>query len=216
MYCLHAKDHFNCSHSFSHDQHHKTDAAKRKGVSQRGLGGNAQSFPYRCYWVSIHTELLFTRSPMTRSFVRGTKKVQKEVRPQLHTLALRWATLARCGRSSHIQALGDSVQVLSWPGTGLPVWDMYTDRSSCWATVSSFRQPLSCCSNFCWTFSAVTPLSLDQRHGTCSVIICVKRICISYWLYLSDIEGVPLWTLFSTSIAFETLHHRNWHWHTYS
>jgi len=26
--------------------------------------------------------------------------------------------LARCGRSSHIQAWGDGVQVLAWPGTG--------------------------------------------------------------------------------------------------
>jgi len=30
MYSLNARDHFNCSPSFSHNQHHETDAAKRK------------------------------------------------------------------------------------------------------------------------------------------------------------------------------------------
>jgi len=37
MYSLHARDHFNCSPSFSHDQHHKTDAAKRKGCDATDL-----------------------------------------------------------------------------------------------------------------------------------------------------------------------------------
>ena len=31
MYSLSARDHFNSLPSFSHDQHHETDAAKRKG-----------------------------------------------------------------------------------------------------------------------------------------------------------------------------------------
>jgi len=34
MYSLNARDHFNCSPSFSHDQHHETDAAKWKGGVQ--------------------------------------------------------------------------------------------------------------------------------------------------------------------------------------
>jgi len=35
MYSLNARDHFNCSPPFSHDQHHKTDAAKRKGGAEK-------------------------------------------------------------------------------------------------------------------------------------------------------------------------------------
>jgi len=34
MYSLNVRGHFNCSPSFSHDKHHKTDAAKRKGGGQ--------------------------------------------------------------------------------------------------------------------------------------------------------------------------------------
>ena len=33
--------------------------------------------------------------------------------------------------------------LLGWPGTGLSVWAVYTGRSSCWTTASSFRQPPS-------------------------------------------------------------------------
>jgi len=100
----------------------------------------------------------------------------EEVRPRLDTPASLWAALARCGRSSHIQACGDGVQVLAWPGTGLSVWAVYIGRSSCWTTASSFPQPPS---TRCSTVSAryVPSLSLDQRHGTCSKTICVSRTC---------------------------------------
>ena len=43
----------------------------------------------------------------------------EEARLRLDTPASLWAALARCGRSSHIQAWGDGVQVLACPGTGL-------------------------------------------------------------------------------------------------
>ena len=76
--------------------------------------------------------------------------------------SLLWAALARCGRSSHIQAWSDSVQVLAWPGTGLSVWAVYTGRSSCWTTASLFRQPPS---TRCSTVSAryVRPSHLRCR-----------------------------------------------------
>ena len=63
----------------------------------------------------------------------------EEVQPRLDTPASLWAALARCGRSSHIQAWGDGVQVLAWPGTGLSVWAVHTGRSSWWTTASSFH-----------------------------------------------------------------------------
>ena len=37
-----------------------------------------------------------------------------EVRPRLDTPASHWAALTRCGRSSHIQAWDDGVQVIAW------------------------------------------------------------------------------------------------------
>jgi len=44
MYSLNAiRDHFNCSRSFSHDQHHETDAVKRKGGNS-GQTGSEYSF----------------------------------------------------------------------------------------------------------------------------------------------------------------------------
>ena len=46
MYSLNARDHFNCSPSFSHDQHYETDGAKRKGGSQAPRGvGVGRGFP---------------------------------------------------------------------------------------------------------------------------------------------------------------------------
>jgi len=86
----------------------------------------------------------------------------EEVRPRLDTPVSLWAALARCGRWSHIQAWGDGVQVLAWPGTGLSVWAVHTGRSSCWTTASSFRQPPS---TRCSTVSAryVRPSHLRCR-----------------------------------------------------
>jgi len=105
----------------------------------------------------------------------------EEVWPRLDTPASLWAALARCGRSSHIQAWGDGVQVLAWPGTALSVWAVHTDRSSSWTTASSFCQPPAIYSlfhGFSSIRTAVAPLlSLDQRHGTCLKTICMSRTC---------------------------------------
>jgi len=76
--------------------------------------------------------------------VSGTKKY---AHPRLDTPASYWATLVQCGRSSHIPACGDGVQVFVWPGIGLPVLScvQYINHSSCWTTASSFHQLLSTC-----------------------------------------------------------------------
>ena len=64
-----------------------------------------------------------------------------EVRPRSDTAPSRWAALARCGRSDHVQARLDGIQVSSRPSARLLVWAVHAGRSSRWTTASPFSQP---------------------------------------------------------------------------
>jgi len=64
-----------------------------------------------------------------------------EVQPRSDTAPSRWAALARCGRSGHVQAWLDGIQVSSQPSARLLVWAVHASRSSRWKTVSLFSQP---------------------------------------------------------------------------
>ena len=139
------------------------------------------SSPITRRWIGSHTgsRLRYGQGWLLQSAVGWSSKVcyrpvavgheccsascerHEEVRPRLDTPASLWATLARCARSSHIQAWGDGVQVLAWPGTGLPVWVMYTGRWSCSTTSSSLRQPQSTC------FSKVSAGHVQPTHLRC-------------------------------------------------
>jgi len=144
----------------------------------------------------------------------------EEVWPRLDTPASLWAALARCGRSSHIQAWGDGVQVLAWPGTALSVWAVHTDRSSSWTTASSFCQPPAIYSlfhGFSSIRTAVAPLlSLDQRHGTCLKTICMSRTCkltvfIVHWRRFFLISTRHIEHIIEAFFA--TMRYINWHLH---
>ena len=142
----------------------------------------------------------------------------KEVRPRLDTPASLWSALARCGRSSHIQAWGDGVQVLAWPGTGLSVWAVNTGRSSCWTTASSFRQPPS---TRCSTLSA---RCVQPSHLRCRWTNDMERVPKQFawaghanWLFSSYTEDVTFWSVLGTLSALEalfaTMRYINWHLH---
>jgi len=131
-----------------------------------------------------------------------------EVRPRLDTPASFWAALARCGRSSHIQAWGDGVQVLAWPGTGLSVWAVHTGRSSCWTTASSFRQPPS---TRCSTVSVryVRPSHLRGRWTNDMELVPRQFAWAGHanWLFSSYTEDdiVSFWSVHGTLSALEAL-----------
>jgi len=144
-------------------------------------------------------------------------RLKDNIRPRLDTSASLWATLARCGRSSHIQAWGDGVQVLGWPGTGLSVWAVYTGRSSYWTTASSFRQPPS---TRCSTVSAryVRPSHLCCRWTDMELVS--KQFTWAghaNWLFSSYryTEDVSFWSVLGTLSALEarfvTMRYINWH-----
>jgi len=142
-----------------------------------------------------------------------------EVQPRLDTPTSLWAALAKCSRSSHIQAWGDSVQMLAWPGIGLSVWTVHTGRSSCWMTASSFRQPPS---SRCSTVSAryVWPSHLRCRWTNDMELVLKQFAWAGHanWLFSSYIEDVSFWTVFRTLSALEALffammHYINWHLH---
>jgi len=105
-------------------------------------------------------------------------------------------SLAQCGRSSHMQAWGDGVQVLAWPGTGLSVWAVHTGRSSCWTTASSFCQPPS---THCSTVSAwyVWPSHLRCRWTNYMELVPKQFAWAGHanWLFLSYTEDVSFWVL---------------------
>jgi len=132
--------------------------------------------------------------------------------------SLLWAALARCGRSSHIQAWSDSVQVLAWPGTGLSVWAVYTGRSSCWTTASLFRQPPS---TRCSTVSAryVRPSHLRCRWTNDRELVPKQFAWARYanWLFSLYTEDVSFWSVLGTLSALEalfaTMRYINWHLH---
>jgi len=142
----------------------------------------------------------------------------KEVRPRLDTPASLWAALARCGRSSHIQAWCDGVLVLAWPGTGLSVWAVYTGRSSCCTTASSFRQPPS---TRCSMVSAryVRPSHLCCRWTNDMELVPKQFVWAGHanWLFLSYTEDISFWSVFDTLSALEaffaTMRYINWHLH---
>ena len=141
----------------------------------------------------------------------------EEVRRRLDTLASLWAALAQCDRSSHIQAWGDGVQVLAWPGTGLSVWPVHTGHSSCWTTASSFCQPPS---TLCSTVSAwyVRPSYLRCRWTDMELV--PKQFA---WaghvngLFSSYTEDVSFWSVLGTPSAqeafFATMRYINGHLH---
>jgi len=52
-----------------------------------------------------------------------------------------WAALARCGRSGHVQARLDGIQVSSRPSAWPLVRAVHAGRSSRWMTASLFSQP---------------------------------------------------------------------------
>jgi len=122
-----------------------------------------------------------------------------------------WATLARCGRC---------VCMASYRITYLN----YAHHSLKLPNDSIFVPPLTAICllfpGFSWTRTAVAPsLSLDLRHGTRSVTICVNRTCVlRYSLLSSHTEDVPLRTIFITSSGLEGVSlaimryiNRRWH-----
>ena len=105
----------------------------------------------------------------------------EEVRPRLDTPASLLATLARRGRSSHIQAWGDRrctsarmarhrIICLSCVHRTLKLLNdsIFVPPSRRLLVVPRFQLD---------TYGRRTSLSLDQRHGTCSKTICVSRSC---------------------------------------
>ena len=106
-------------------------------------------------------------------------RLKDNIRPRLDTSASLWATLARCGRSSHIQAWGDGVQVLGWPGTGLSVWAVYTPVAQVTERqhLRSASRHLLVVPRFQLDTYAVAPLLSLDRHGTCFKTIYVSRTC---------------------------------------
>jgi len=135
-----------------------------------------------------------------------------------YTPASLWAALARCGRSTHIQAWGDGVQVLAWPGTGLSVWAMYTGRWSCWTTASLFRQPPS---TRCSMVSAryVWPSHLCYRWTNDMELVPKQFAWAGHanWLFSLYTEDVSFWSVLGTLSALEalfvTMRYINWHLH---
>jgi len=158
------------------------------------------SSPITRQWIGSHTSscLYYVQGRLLQSAVGRSTKVcyrqvaagyercsascerHEEVRPWLDTPASLWATLGQCGRSSHIQAWGDGVQVLGWPGAKLSVKSC-VHRSLKLLKDSIFVLPAAIFSSFHGFSSiptAVAPsLSLDQRHGTCSETTCMTRTC---------------------------------------
>ena len=142
----------------------------------------------------------------------------EKVRPLLDTPASLWAALARCSRSSHIQAWGDGVQVLAWPGTGLSVWAVYIGCSSCWTTASLFHQPPS---TRCSTVSAryVRPSHLRCRWNNDMELVPKQFAWAGHadWLFSSYTEDVSFWSVLGTLSALEalftTMRYINWHLH---
>ena len=124
---------------------------------------------------------------------------------------------------SHIQAWGDGVQVLAWPGTGLSVWTLSCvglHRSLKLLNDSIFRQAPAAIYSLFHGFSSIRTavalsLSLDQRHGTCSKTICVSRTC--KLLFSSYTEDVSFWsvlrTLSTLEALFATMRYINWRSH---
>jgi len=117
-----------------------------------------------------------------------------------------------------VQAWGDGVQVLAWPGTGLSVWAVYTGRSSCWTTASSFRQPPS---TRCSTVSAryLRPSHLRCRWTNDMELVPTQLSWAGHanWLFSSYTEDVSFWSVLGTLSALEallaTMRYINWHWH---
>jgi len=153
--------------------------------------------------------------------VSGTKKYDRGLTHLLHS-ELHWLDVADrvtyiC---THLYTVtwGDGVQVLAWPGTGLSVWAVYTGRSSCWTTASSFRQPPS---NRCSTVSAryVRPSHLRCRWT--NDMEFVPKQCAwaghANWQFSSYTEDVSFWSVLGTLSALEalfaTMHYINWHLH---
>ena len=137
-------------------------------------------------------------------FVRVSVNTTSMWQIESHT-SLGWrCTSARCGRSSHIQAWADGVQVLALPGTGLSVWAVYTGRSSCWTTASSFRQPPS---THCSTVSAryVRPSHLRCRWTNDMELVPKQFAWAGHanWLFLSYTEDVSFWSVLGTLSALE-------------
>ena len=99
----------------------------------------------------------------------------------------------------HIQAWGDGVQVLAWPGTGLSVWAVYTGRSSCWTTASSLRQPPST------RFSTVSARYVRPSQLRCRWTNDLELVRKQFewaghanWLFSSYTEDVSFWSVLGT------------------
>jgi len=94
-----------------------------------------------CCWPE-HQSLLPTSCSGSRTLQRELWAARRSTTAAWHTCF----TLSCIGSMWQIEShtsWGDGVQVLAWPGTGLSIWAVYTGRSSCWTTASSFRQPPS-------------------------------------------------------------------------
>ena len=177
-------------------------ASTSSPITRRRIGSHTGS--HLCYvqgWllqsatVGQSTKVCYQQVAAGHECCSASCERHEEVRPWLYTPASLWAALARCGRSSHIQAWGDNVQVLAWPGTGLSVWTVYTGRSSCWTTASSFRQPPS---TRCSTVSA---RYVRQSHLRCCWTNDMELVPKQFawaghanWLFSSFTEDVSIST----------------------
>ena len=77
---------------------------------------------------------------LTGVYSLGNRERHTEVRLRSDTAPSCWAALARCGRSGHVQAWLDGIQVSSRPTARLLVWAVHAGRSSRWMTASLFSQ----------------------------------------------------------------------------
>ena len=98
------------------------------------------------------------------------------------------------------------------------VWAVYTGRSSCWSTPSSFHQPPS---TRCSTVSAryVQPSHLRCRWTNDMELVPKQFAWAGHanWLFSSYSEDVSFWSVLGTLSALEalfaTMRYINWHLH---
>jgi len=181
-------------------------------ITRRRIGSSTGSRHRLCYVqgrllqyaVGRSTKVCYRQVAAGHERCSASCERHEEVRPWLDTPASLWAALARCGRSSHIQAWGDGVQVLAWPGTGLSAWAVHTGRSSCWTTASSFRQPPS---TRCCTVSAryVRPSHLRCRWTNDMELLPKQFVWAgnANWLFSSYTENVSFLSVLGTLSALE-------------
>jgi len=142
----------------------------------------------------------------------------EEVRPRLDTPASLLSCIGSMWQIESHTSLGwrCTSACMAWPDTGLSVWAVYTGRSSCWRTASSFRQPPS---TRCSTVSAryVRPSHLRCRWTNDMELVPKQFAWAGHanWLFSSYTEDVFFWSVLGTLSALEalfaTMRYINWH-----